>query len=232
MQRPFECFLVFFLLRSALTPAARLCKIGSNFYVTRYFYVCFLPRDRKLRRLARADGRGGHRRGAAKAAAHQGRARHGQDHAGAGRRRRAGQEAHHLEREIHHQGAGRSVRLRRRPASLRQPVRLRRRGRHRKIHQARQARRGILLRRAGGAAHRRGGQGRPGISERPPLGAGQDGVLHSRDEGDGQGEAAPHRHHHVQRGKGAARRLPAPLHLPLHRLPHAGADGEDHPRPL
>ena len=153
-------FLVFFLPRSALTPTARLCKIGSNFYVTRYFYVCFLPRDRKLRRLARADGRGGHRRGAAKAAAHQGRARHGQDHAGAGRRRRAGQEAHHLEREIHHQGAGRSVRLRRRPASLRQPVRLRRRGRHRKIHQARQARRGVLLRRAGGAAHRRGGQGR------------------------------------------------------------------------
>ena len=121
-------FLVFFLPRSALTPTARLCKIGSNFYVTRYFYVCFLPRDRKLRRLARADGRGGHRRGAAKAAAHQGRARHRQDHAGAGRRRRAGQEAHHLEREIHHQGAGRSVRLRRRPASLRQPVRLRRRG--------------------------------------------------------------------------------------------------------
>ena len=50
----------------------------------------------------------------------------------AGRRRRPGQEAHHLEHQVHHQGAGRSVRLRRGPASVRQPVRRRRRGRHRK----------------------------------------------------------------------------------------------------
>ena len=35
-------------------------------------------------------------------------------------------------------------------------------------------------------------------------------------------QAAPRRHHHLQRGEGAARRLPAPVRLPLHRVPQPG----------
>ena len=71
-------------------------------------------------------------------------------------------------------------------------------------------------RRAGRAADRRGRQSRPRVPERPSLGARQDGILHSRDEGDHQGQAPSHRHHHLERGKGAAGRVPAPLHLPLY----------------
>ena len=62
--------------------------------------------------------------------------------------------------------------------------------------------------------------------------AGQDGVLHPRDQRDHRRQAAPHRHHHLQRGERAARRLPAPVHLPLYRLPQPGHDGRHRPRPL
>ena len=48
-------------------------------------------------------------------------------------------------------------------------------------------------------------------------------------ERDRQGKAAAHRHHHLQRGKGAAGRLPAPVRVPLHRVPRSGADGGDPP---
>ena len=42
----------------------------------------------------------------------------------------------------------------------------------------------------------------------------------------------PDNRHHQQRREGAARRLPAALHLPLHRVPHPGADGGNRPGPL
>jgi hypothetical protein len=44
--------------------------------------------------------------------------------------------------------------------------------------------------------------------------------------------SAPDSHHHLQQRKGTARRLPAPLLLPLHRLPGQGDDEEDRRRAL
>ena len=58
---------------------------------------------------------------------------------------------------------------------------------------------GLLRRRAGGPAHRRDRQGRPGVPQRPAVGAGPDGVLHPRDQGDHRRQAPAHRHHHLQR---------------------------------
>jgi hypothetical protein len=40
------------------------------------------------------------------------------------------------------------------------------------------------------------------------------------------GAAPAHRHHHLQQREGAARRLPAPLLLPLHPLPRRRDDGD------
>ena len=68
---------------------------------------------------------GQYRHGAPEAPAHQGRAGHRQDHAGRGHLTGPEQKAHHLEHQVHHQGPGRPVRLRRGPAPLRQPVRRR-----------------------------------------------------------------------------------------------------------
>ena len=68
--------------------------------------------------------------------------------------------------------------------------------------------------------------------ERSAVGAGQDGILHSGDEGNGEGEAPSHRDHHFKRGEGAAGCFPAPLYLSLYRIPGSGADGADHPRSL
>ena len=46
------------------------------------------------------------------------------------------------------------------------------------------------------------------------------------------GQAAPHRHHHLQRGEGTAGRFPPSVRVPLHRVPGAGADGSHPPGPL
>ena len=41
---------------------------------------------------------------------------------------------------------------------------------------------------------------------------------------DDQGQGPPRRHHHLQQREGAARRLPAPLLLPLHQVPRQRDD--------
>ena len=46
----------------------------------------------------------------------------------------------------------------------------------------------------------------------------------------GRGQGAPGRDHHVEQREGAARRLPAPLRVPLHRVPGAAADAGDRRR--
>ena len=65
--------------------------------------------------------------------------------------------------------------------------------------------------------------------------AGPDAVHHLRDRGDDRRRAPARGHHHQQRREGAARRLPATVRVPLHRLPGRGADGPDRggapPRP-
>ena len=43
-------------------------------------------------------------------------------------------------------------------------------------------------------------------------------------------QGAAGRHHHVEQREGAARRVPAPLRLPLHRVPRPRADGRDRAR--
>ena len=68
--------------------------------------------------------------------------------------------------------------------------------------------------------------------QRPAVGAGPDGVPHPGDGTHRHRQAPPHRHYHLQRGEGAARRLPAPLRIPLHRVPRPGADGRDRQRAL
>jgi MoxR-like ATPase len=47
-----------------------------------------------------------------------------------------------------------------------------------------------------------------------------------------RGQGTPDRHHHLEQRKGTARRLPAPLLLPLHQVPRSRHDAGDHRRPL
>src|SRR5205823_4601618 len=51
--------------------------------------------------------------------------------------------------------------------------------------------------------------------------------LRLRDARAGEVEASADRLHHLEQREGAARRVPAPLLLPLHPLPGQGDDGED-----
>ena len=71
---------------------------------------------------------------------------------------------------------------------------------------------------AGGAADRRGGQGRHRVPERPAARARPHGVLCLRDAAAGQGAAPAAGDHHQQQREGAAGRVPAPLLFPLHPL--------------
>src|SRR3546814_11818078 len=53
-----------------------------------------------------------------------------------------------------------------------------------------------------------------------------------RDPRDGAGEAPADRADHLEQREGTARRLPAPVLLPLHPLPRAGDHGADRRRAL
>ena len=75
-----------------------------------------------------------------------------------------------------------------------------------------------------GAADRRDRQGRHRIPQRPPPGARSDGVPCLRNRRDGEGGRPAGRGHHLEQREGAARRLPAPLLLPLHPLPRPRDD--------
>jgi DNA polymerase III delta prime subunit len=70
-----------------------------------------------------------------------------------------------------------------------------------------------------GAADRRDRQGRHRVSQRPAAGTRPHGVLCLRDRRDDPRQTAADRHHHIEQREGTARRVPAPLLLPLHPFP-------------
>ena len=91
---------------------------------------------------------------------------------------------------------------------------------------------GVHRRRAGGAADRRDRQGRHRVPERPAARDRPDGVLRLRDARADQGQAPAAGLHHLEQREGAARRVPAPLLLPLHQVPRRRDDEADRRRPL
>ena len=121
--------------------------------------------------------------------------------------------------QVDDQGAAGPLRIRRGVAAARLAAGRRARRRHRALHQARRAVGGVRGRRAGGGADRRDRQGRHRVSERSAARARPDGVLRLRDAADDPRAAPAARRHHAQQREGAARRVPAPLLLPLHPLP-------------
>ena len=195
-----------------------------------------LPRDADLFDERRARGRRQLRARARASAPREGRARHGQDPPRRGDRRVAGRRAHRVEREEHDQGARRPLRLRHGAAPLRLALRRRRREGHPPLHQARPARPRAEERDAGRPAHRRGRQGRPRVPERSAPRARPHALPRHRDGRRDRREGAPRRRHHEQQREGAARRVPSPVRVPLHRLPrssvHAARGRRAPPRAL
>ena len=129
----------------------------------------------------------------------------------------------------HDQGAAGPVRVRRGESPARQPAGRRARQGHPPLHRQGRAVAGLHRRPAGGAADRRDRQGRHRVPERPAARDRPHGVLRLRDARADQGAASPGGVHHLQQREGAARRLPAPLLLPLHQVPRRRHD-EGHRR--
>ena len=106
-------------------------------------------RHRQLYRQRRTEDGRQRRHRAGAAAADQGRARHRQDAARPGDRRRARRAADRLAHQIDHPRPAGPLRIRRRLAPARQPARRRARLRHPQLHQARQAVGGVHASTAG-----------------------------------------------------------------------------------
>ena len=138
--------------------------------------------------------------------------------------------ADHLARQEHHPRAGGALPLRHGAAAVRLPLRRPRRARHPRVHPHGCAGPGVPVAGARGAADRRDRQGRHRVPQRPAARTRPDAVHRHGDRRRGGRRAPARRHHHEQRGEGTARRVPAPMHLPLHRLPRPRADGADRRR--
>src|SRR5437660_6714832 len=186
-----------------------------------------IQRLRSLRLHRRPHARGQRGDHAAAPPAGKRRAGHRQDHARRGGGQGARTSAPRMAHQVHDQGPAGLVRIRRGEPPARFPARRPARARDPQLHNARNAVAGVHFRDAGGAPHRRDRQGRHRVSQRPPARARPHGVLRVRNPGAREGEAAPHRLHHLEQRKGAARCLPAALFFPLHTLPRQGNDGED-----
>ena len=159
--------------------------------------------------------------------AHQGRTRDRQDPARAGDRRRARGAAARLAHQIDDAGAAGPLRVRRGLAPAGFPARRLTRFRHPQLHPAWQALGCVHLAGAPGAADRRDRQGRHRISQRSLARTRSHGIPRLRDRRDDQGRAPADRRHHFQQREGTARRLPAPLLLPLHPFPRRRHDAGD-----
>ena len=105
-----------------------------------------LRRFQHLRRHRRPETRRQRRPDPAAPAADQGRAGHGQDHAGRGSRHGAGHAAAGVAHQVDHQGAAGPVRVRRGVAPARFAARRRARAGHRQLHRQGRAVAGLRLR--------------------------------------------------------------------------------------
>src|SRR5712691_10787099 len=186
-----------------------------------------LQRLRRVCLYRRPHARGQRGDHARAPAAGKRRAGHRQDHARRGSGQGARPAAPRMAHQVHDQGAAGPVRIRRGEPPARLPARRPPRARDPQLHRPRHAVAGVHIRNAGRAPHRRDRQGRHRISQRPLARARPHGVLRIRNAGAREGDAAPHRLHHLEQRKGAARRLSAALFFPLHPLPRQGNDGED-----
>src|SRR6266852_3151170 len=155
------------------------------------------------------------------------RAGHRQDHARRGSCKGGRAAAPRMAHQVHAQGTAGTVRIRRGEPPARFPARRPPRARDPQLHNARNAVAGVHVPDAGRALDRRDRQGRHRVPQRPPARARPHGVLRVRNSGARQGDAAPHRLHHLEQRKGAARRLFTAMFFPLHPLPRQGNDGEN-----
>ena len=178
-----------------------------------------IRRYRYLHRHRRPDARGERRHHPRAAVAHQGRARHGQDHARRGGGARDRRPPHPVAHQVDHEGEPGALRVRCGGAPARLAARRRPGPRHPQLHRPGKALGSLRLRDVPGPSHRRDRQGGHRVPKRPPPGARPHGVLRLRDEGDDHRDPPARHHHHQQQREGAAGRVPAPLLLPLHPVP-------------
>src|SRR5260221_1630873 len=216
--------------------AAAYSSSGNNARTGRLYTIERNPIRKQTHAIQRLRSlrfhRGPHPRGqrsdhAAAPAAGEGRAGDGQDHARRGGCKGARAAAARMAHQVHHQGAAGPVRIRRGEPPARFAARRSARARDRQLHRQGHVVAGVHFRDAGRAPHRRNRQGRHRVSQRPLARARPHGVFRLRDQGARPRGAAPHRLHHLEQRKGAARRLFTALLLSLHPLPRQGNDGEN-----